>query len=213
MSSKTSIADTHSFKGYEGLFAKRLREEMHAQKITQEALARQTGLARQTISQYMDGSVLPNVERLYNICNYFDVSGDYLIGLTNSKREYTTDQPIQDTLKLSDGELRFFKGLTQGRSNELFPLPYNREALDYMLSDKDLIWDLLNLLFNCWGKMDTDESDYATYMLMRFVDKQLINKGYYDFYKPTVLNRKARQKPGRKRKEQTTNINNQEEEY
>ena len=56
------------FNGYKGVFATRLREKMDSTKTTQETLAKQTGLTRQTISQYMDGSVLPNAEKIHKIC-------------------------------------------------------------------------------------------------------------------------------------------------
>lgn len=74
-------------KGYDGVFAKRLRGLMaknnEKTKTTQAELAKSLGVARQSVSQYMDGSVLPSVEKLNNIANFFDVMCDYLLGNTD----------------------------------------------------------------------------------------------------------------------------------
>jgi len=66
------------FKGYDSIFALRLRGLM--ENTTQAQLAEQIGTTRQAVSQYMDGSVQPNIEKLYKISNYFKVSADYLLG-------------------------------------------------------------------------------------------------------------------------------------
>ena len=69
-----------NFKGFESIFAVRLRDLMERNKTTQLELARATSITRQAISQYTDGSVMPNIEKLYLIAKYFNVSADYLLG-------------------------------------------------------------------------------------------------------------------------------------
>lgn len=75
------------FKGYNGIFATRLRglmsEGIDGKKTTQQDLAVATGYTRQAISQYMDGSVIPNAEKLAVISKFFNVSADYLLGLSD----------------------------------------------------------------------------------------------------------------------------------
>ncbi len=98
-------------KGYDGIFSTRLRELMEDNqgrgKTTQEELAKATGITRQTISQYMDGSVLPNIERVYFIAKYFDVSSDYLIFGTKSKK--SDNQEINSRLGLSDDTIKILE--------------------------------------------------------------------------------------------------------
>lgn len=77
-------------KEYDGVLATRLRELMLEAKITQIELAKKLGITRQSISQYMDGTMLPNAEKLYLIADFFDVSSDYLLGRTNV-RTLSTD--------------------------------------------------------------------------------------------------------------------------
>ena len=65
------------------IFSKRLKELMSENKTTQQDLANKTNMTRQAISQYAVGSVLPNIEKLYLISQYFSVSTDFLLGLSN----------------------------------------------------------------------------------------------------------------------------------
>lgn len=78
-------------KGYNNVFATRLRELMEVRDITQDVLAEKANCTRQSISQYMDGSSIPNVDKLLSIAEYFRVSIDYLLGLAT---EPTTDKDI-----------------------------------------------------------------------------------------------------------------------
>ncbi|MDO4199660.1 MAG: helix-turn-helix transcriptional regulator [Clostridia bacterium] len=79
-----------NIKGYDGVLATRLRKLMSEAKITQIELAKKLGITRQSISQYMEGTMLPNAEKLYLIADFFDVSSDYLLGKTDA-RSYSTD--------------------------------------------------------------------------------------------------------------------------
>ena len=50
-----------TFKGYDSIFAERLRLLMKQHSTKQTDLAEHLGLTRQAISKYADGSVLPNI--------------------------------------------------------------------------------------------------------------------------------------------------------
>lgn len=66
-------------------FPSRLSEIMKERKVSQEKLAQALGVKRQTVSLYKTGQSSPNVEQLYKIAQFFDVSSDWLVGLTNVK--------------------------------------------------------------------------------------------------------------------------------
>lgn len=205
------VDNARDFKGYNGFFAKRLREVMDVTQTTQEALAKQTGLTRQTISQYMDGSVLPNVEKLYKICNYFNMTSDYLIGFTDSKSRDISDQLIQETTGLSETAIDTLKKLSRGRPNSLFPLPFDMGVINYIFSNQSFLLKLIDRLKNYYELRQVDlrdstgrigfseEADYANYLLVKLIE-ELANASYYDFYMPFV-GKKAKAKPGRKRKQ------------
>ena len=67
---------------------KKLRKE---KKLSQEALADALGLERVSISRYETGIYEPRKEQIEKIAEYFNVSTDYLLGLTPYKQP--TDDP------------------------------------------------------------------------------------------------------------------------
>lgn len=79
-------------KGYDNIFAQRLRALMKERSVTQDILAEKAGCSRQAVSQYMDGSSAPNVDKLLSIADFFNVSADYLLGRTNAE---TTDKDLR----------------------------------------------------------------------------------------------------------------------
>ena len=99
------MENASNFKGYDSVFAQRLRKLMNTgidgKKLTQQDLAEKTGYTRQAISQYMDGSVMPNIEKLYIIATVFNVSSDYLIGISPCKSPEIEPKAICDKTGLS----------------------------------------------------------------------------------------------------------------
>jgi len=87
--------------GKNSAFATRLRQLMEAKKVTQQALADVVGVTRQAISWYMDGASSPNVDALHKICEYFDVSADYLIGRTDTMTKNPNIAQVCNKLGLS----------------------------------------------------------------------------------------------------------------
>ena len=53
--------------------------------ISQVVLAKELGVSKQCISNWENDNVLPSIEMLIKIANYFNVSTDYLLGLSSSK--------------------------------------------------------------------------------------------------------------------------------
>jgi len=92
-------------------FATRLRELMDERKVTQQTLAEETELTRQAISQYSDGSVLPNIDRLLKIANYFNVSCDYMLGNTDVRKLDMTIQQIAAHTGLSEWAIELLSGI------------------------------------------------------------------------------------------------------
>ena len=68
------------------IFPQRLSELMKERKLTQQNLADGLGVKRQTVSLYMSGQSMPDAEQLRNIALFFDVSSDWLLGLSNFKK-------------------------------------------------------------------------------------------------------------------------------
>ena len=62
---------------------KKLRDEL---KLTQKELAEKVNLAQKTLSNYENGRREPDQETLIRIAKFFDVSIDYLLGYSDTKK-------------------------------------------------------------------------------------------------------------------------------
>lgn len=69
---------------------KRLREENN---LTQSDLAKRIGVTTASISKYELGTVIPDVEKLIGYGKIFQVSVDYLVGLSDGAND--TIKPIK----------------------------------------------------------------------------------------------------------------------
>ena len=63
----------------------RLYELRKAKNITQQRLAIELGIDQGSISSYEGGKYLPTMEILLRLAEYFGVSTDYLLGLSDVK--------------------------------------------------------------------------------------------------------------------------------
>lgn len=76
---------------------KELRTEMHK---SLRDVANNLNISYSSLSKYERGDQQPSYETLIRIANYFNVTTDYLIGITNSKS--SENRTICDQLNLSD---------------------------------------------------------------------------------------------------------------
>lgn len=75
-------------------FSKRLRSLRNQLKLTQEELSQKTMISTSTISLYESGNREPTIQNLITFSNFFKVSIDYLVGLS--------DIPTRQNLKIED---------------------------------------------------------------------------------------------------------------
>ncbi len=66
-------------------FGTRLKELRKVKNLTQQELANKVDLVKSSISAYEKGLKYPSVEVLIKLCNCFNVSADYLLGLSDEK--------------------------------------------------------------------------------------------------------------------------------
>lgn len=64
------------------VFSERLKNERISKGYTQKRVAEVLGVTYNAISQYENGVREPNIDFLIKICDFFDVSSDYLLGRT-----------------------------------------------------------------------------------------------------------------------------------
>ena len=54
---------------------------MNYSYVKQTELAKAANVSKQCISDYKSGKSVPSIDTLYLLCQYLDVSADYLLGL------------------------------------------------------------------------------------------------------------------------------------
>lgn len=95
-----------NFFGYDSLFSARLGNLIAEKKISMQTLSTEIGVSRQAISQYCNGSTVPNADKLLKIAEYFNVSLDYLCGRSEAATTNKDLQFICDYTGLSESTIR-----------------------------------------------------------------------------------------------------------
>lgn len=62
----------------------RLKELRNEKKYTLKYVAEKLNVTIRTICRYEDGTREPSIEMLKTLCDFYDVSADYLIGRTDN---------------------------------------------------------------------------------------------------------------------------------
>lgn len=98
--------------GKNSVFAQKLTALRKERGISQKSLAVALNASRQAIAQYEDGVALPNIDKLYGIAKYFNISADYLLGIESESIKATQDLLIKQAQnELLDKIIAFCKGL------------------------------------------------------------------------------------------------------
>lgn len=66
------------------VFLHRFRELVYEDAKSQDELAREFGASRQTVSKWMLGESIPDIDALIKMAKYYNVSADYLLGLSDT---------------------------------------------------------------------------------------------------------------------------------
>ena len=96
------MAKTKKSFDYKDPFPKRFRKLIEKKGATLDELAAEFKTTRQTVSNWQNGATVPDAISICEIARYFDVTTDYLMGLTNSMSSEITMRMITDTIGLSD---------------------------------------------------------------------------------------------------------------
>ncbi len=94
------------------MFAERIREFRKSLNLSQAAFGEKIGRVQQVIAQWEKGSASPDPQTLALICNVYNVSADYLVGITDDPHpimypaEAVSDSQAADTTKqMTDEQL------------------------------------------------------------------------------------------------------------
>ena len=83
------------------LFSERLKNHRKASKKTQEQMAQLLNVRRSTYGEYERGKIIPPIDKLKILADYFEISVDYLMGNTNIKTH--RERGENDAYDVSEG--------------------------------------------------------------------------------------------------------------
>lgn len=98
---------------YNDPFPTQLRDLIEANNTTIQAVAEVVGVSRQAVSQYCNGLTQPNADTIIKIAKHFNVSTDYLLGLTDKQTPKTELRAICEYTGLTETAI---KKLSQKRN-------------------------------------------------------------------------------------------------
>ena len=111
--------------------------------LSQEDLGKIIGVGRTTISMYESGNIVPRQEGLLKIASYFDVSVDYLTGISSKEAEKSSPYLLRLDKELKDLDEK----LLNAADSSVSVLYQNHELQPNQLNiiEKQLC-DLINLI-------------------------------------------------------------------
>jgi transcriptional regulator with XRE-family HTH domain len=116
---------TKSSKGtiavaYDAPFAKRLRDLFEQRDVSNKTLADYLSISQQAVNLYANGNSLPTVDKLVKIAEFFNVSLDYLVGLSDISSKDINIQGISKRFGLSEQAVEVLRlyGKTTANNSE-----------------------------------------------------------------------------------------------
>ena len=152
----------------------RLKSLRASRGISQEHLANILGVKQQTIGKWENGLTVPRLPMLQKIANYFNVTTDYLTGLSDNPHGLPKVQRVErfDELPLFDEPMPpeddDFDLLDYGNAD----CCYNRDMSDLL----DENWELSSeekQILEAYGVLNEDEKRIVRYILAMALHRAL----------------------------------------
>lgn len=100
----------------------RLRELRENRRISQEALGRELGTSQQNLSRYeLDINVIP-ADMLIRFATYYNVTTDYILGISNEKRNIEGQARIDKKMEENFDFLEIYRELNADHREILWHL-------------------------------------------------------------------------------------------
>lgn len=92
------------------IFSSRLKKLREEKGYSMAALAKEIDATGVSIGYYERGERVPDIETLKKICDFFGVSADYLLGISDNPSTNEATKELCQTLGLSEKTISFLKG-------------------------------------------------------------------------------------------------------
>ena len=128
------------------------------------------GVSIQAINQYKLGTAFPKTENLIKIAEFFGISVDYLLGITNSPNRDSRIQSVCDYTGLSTSAVEVLKKLNDKSDSRAYI-----DLLSLIISDENFEW-ILGIMESYFedktisntlsmSRVDINQKDYTTYCI------------------------------------------------
>lgn len=107
---------------FTNVFKDRLKELIDKSEFNQREVAEEIGISKQTISFYVNGKRLPDIDTVYKLSKFFQISSDYLLGLSDVHSFDLDVKAIHETIGLSDKAIEKLKGYHKYLPGVLIPV-------------------------------------------------------------------------------------------
>lgn len=116
----------------------RIKQLRQKRGVIQEILAAELGITQQMLSKYERDITLIKVDILKKIAAYFNVTADYLLGVSDVKRDIKGQMKVNETLDAYYDLVEVYKGLD----------PY----------DQEMIWSIIQTVKKTSDKRKRDNT-------------------------------------------------------
>ena len=120
--------------------AERIGGLLKSRGVSQRALADYIGITAQAVSLYANGATAPDIDALIKMAQFFNVSTDYLLGLSDAETASIEERAICDYTGLSADSIEALHKISHGYRN----FTKNEKArffIDAALSSENLVFD------------------------------------------------------------------------
>ena len=201
-------------KGYDSAIGEKantkLARTLQSLITDSQALAKHLGCSIQAVNQYKQGTAFPKVENLIKIADYYDISVDYLFGITGTKNRNTQIQAICEYTGLSEENVAFLNKMKS------FDIVRIANVINFVLDDARLgdgntrpVVTLLNYFLEYRGdhtipkQVDTHGriTDYVATGFMSsdsiLIDRRIIENAVLDELKQRLIDLKGEKDNGK----------------
>lgn len=167
-------------------FSRHLKELMDENKDTQSDLASSIDVQRQSIGYYLSGDRNPGADIIKRIAEKYNVSADWLLGLSKDRRRENVDA---DDMGIADTTATFIKELDICVKEDIDYIILNhREKITRLLEDLSFLISLASDWNNIdSGKLPRDEELEEMYIPAEYA---LLGGGEHINYRRLLLERK-----------------------
>ncbi len=180
-----------NFKCYDSPFADRLRTLMEENNTKQNIIAELLGVTRQSVSQYCDGTSLPPIDKIITLANYYNVSTDYILGLSEHPTTDTDLKSVCEYMGLNEKTIQKLCSMKKTKNNDCNPSLF----FDLLIDECSILAaDMANIWLYC--KTFATEKKYEYDLTKKIVndlslninDTEILQYGYEVLPKDVFIN-------------------------